>query len=826
MDDPNVAKDDEGSRTASEIDAMDAIPIDDMYYSLEYDAELLASLAIPESKESSDIHDSLKHMFRVIYEKADPMQLKSLKKLLMEVRPSKSKWASDDRVGQEQLYEAMEFVLNELRNYTMTKKLKALQYPSKADFTRDLNLIWQNCMTYNTIPDSIYRRHASAMKRKATDLLKKVPDITVRNAGAEESDSDDEVKQEAVATSAATQPITVSSKITSTSSTQIVVKMEVDDSVQVSNSITSTEALDTAMDAVSDLHDMESTTTTQPGHQPQSQRDNPADDACLQIKKWKQSTIKVRSEYLRVREEQIKLPFGQRLALIRRSDRMQDFSRSFQAHIKSNAQRRKALLESKLVAVMRDSALDPSNSRQAPVDTSATQLDNSGLQSTAATDESVLSQPKPAQPALLLQTALNVSSESAGGADPVTEQGGEPVTPHQPDEERIQALRDADFSKAFLPELKYTANSLPQIEPIPSNRTGDLVSFFETPHRNTNMPYIPPAPMPSMSEYAEFRPDHHSQLNINIMKNIRELQRIKETYAHIVEIVMRTLDANSIEPSNLDFYVRNDVARTGIKLTELRRKLDSFFSAEQLVNQDDIEFDDAQGHIISGNFFQDLGIDMLNLKEFGLDVVNIPPDLWNRNADKRMRVRVRRATHLDAMIEERPDDAIKPSGIVLEDWAPVDPLKQIGLLRSFYDKKGMSIPDLAFDEKRSKTKEEKQLLKHAQTGRKRVMQMEDMKLRRRRPVSDGAAKQGTKDAKRPSSTASKTATSAGGVGATSPTKSAGGSTAGAAGATGATGAGAAGSGTATKKDRRDALRKSGIKKGTAGSEPVSSPSGQ
>ncbi|EGF78745.1 hypothetical protein BATDEDRAFT_13157, partial [Batrachochytrium dendrobatidis JAM81] len=39
---------------------------------------------------------------------------------------------------------------------TMSKKLKALQYNSKEDFANDLYLIWTNCMTYNTIPASIY----------------------------------------------------------------------------------------------------------------------------------------------------------------------------------------------------------------------------------------------------------------------------------------------------------------------------------------------------------------------------------------------------------------------------------------------------------------------------------------------------------------------------------------------------------------------------------------------------------------------------------------------------------------------------------------------
>ncbi|RKP34890.1 Bromodomain-containing protein, partial [Dimargaris cristalligena] len=33
---------------------------------------------------------------------------------------------------------------------TMSKKLKNLQYPSKAAFVHDLDLIYKNCFTYNS----------------------------------------------------------------------------------------------------------------------------------------------------------------------------------------------------------------------------------------------------------------------------------------------------------------------------------------------------------------------------------------------------------------------------------------------------------------------------------------------------------------------------------------------------------------------------------------------------------------------------------------------------------------------------------------------------
>jgi hypothetical protein len=39
---------------------------------------------------------------------------------------------------------------------TMLRKAKAHVYKSKAEFAADLNLIWNNCLTYNTDPVSLY----------------------------------------------------------------------------------------------------------------------------------------------------------------------------------------------------------------------------------------------------------------------------------------------------------------------------------------------------------------------------------------------------------------------------------------------------------------------------------------------------------------------------------------------------------------------------------------------------------------------------------------------------------------------------------------------
>lgn len=134
-----------------------------------------------------------------------------LRALMSEVRKNRSKWASEEKVGQEELYEAAEKVLNELKAQTehsgpflqpvkkkdandyhviiklpmdlgtMTKKLKQLSYRSKQDFTDDLHLIWTNCLKYNSAPDHPMRKHALFMRKETDKLVPLIPEIVIRD---------------------------------------------------------------------------------------------------------------------------------------------------------------------------------------------------------------------------------------------------------------------------------------------------------------------------------------------------------------------------------------------------------------------------------------------------------------------------------------------------------------------------------------------------------------------------------------------------------------------------------------------------------------------
>jgi transcriptional activator SPT7 len=63
---------------------------------------------------------------------------------------------------------------------TMTKKLKGLQYKSKAEFVTDLNLIWDNCLRYNQDMGHPLRRMANGMRKEAEKLIPLIPDLTIR----------------------------------------------------------------------------------------------------------------------------------------------------------------------------------------------------------------------------------------------------------------------------------------------------------------------------------------------------------------------------------------------------------------------------------------------------------------------------------------------------------------------------------------------------------------------------------------------------------------------------------------------------------------------
>ena len=170
---------------------------------------------------------SLKHLLASIQENKSKLKISDyeLKHLVMDVRKNRSKWASDNRIGQEELYDACEKVVLELRNYTehstaflnkvskreapnyyqiikkpmdlntVLKKLKTFQYKSKQQFVDDIMLIWKNCLTYNSDPKHFLRAHAIAMQKRSLSLIPLIPDIVIRERADVEKELEEMEKE-------------------------------------------------------------------------------------------------------------------------------------------------------------------------------------------------------------------------------------------------------------------------------------------------------------------------------------------------------------------------------------------------------------------------------------------------------------------------------------------------------------------------------------------------------------------------------------------------------------------------------------------------------
>ncbi|CZS97957.1 related to transcription regulator SPT7 [Rhynchosporium agropyri] len=155
---------------------------------------------------------TLKHLIARIDLKRDQVRASDaeLRSLMNEVRKNRSKWANEENVHQEELYEAAEKVLSELKAMTeysapfltrvnkreapdyyniikhpmdlgtMTKKLKTLTYKSKKEFVDDLDLIWSNCLKYNGDIQHPLRRNANSMRKEAEKLVPLIPDLVIR----------------------------------------------------------------------------------------------------------------------------------------------------------------------------------------------------------------------------------------------------------------------------------------------------------------------------------------------------------------------------------------------------------------------------------------------------------------------------------------------------------------------------------------------------------------------------------------------------------------------------------------------------------------------
>ncbi|CAE6418112.1 unnamed protein product [Rhizoctonia solani] len=78
--------------------------------------------------------------------------------------------------------DAPDYHLGEYYGSTMSKKVRTKQYRNKAEFIADLNLIWDNCLTYNAHPTHPLRRCANTLRKRTSILSEIIQDPADRSA--------------------------------------------------------------------------------------------------------------------------------------------------------------------------------------------------------------------------------------------------------------------------------------------------------------------------------------------------------------------------------------------------------------------------------------------------------------------------------------------------------------------------------------------------------------------------------------------------------------------------------------------------------------------
>ncbi|KAI8804965.1 hypothetical protein BJ742DRAFT_822169 [Cladochytrium replicatum] len=813
----------------------DAIPIDDMYYTLEYDLltlekqkqtdgtsnreESTAPPATVEERRESvkpqfDIaaNSNLRHIFELIDQSGETSAAQSLRQLLIEATTKSIERKPIERKNPHQhLTDALEKVLYDLKAYTehstpflqrvnkreapnyfdiiknpmdlgtMTKRLKSSHYKTKQEFMSDLDLIWSNCLTYNTLPESPYRKHAYAMMNKSAELLKRVPEVG-------DSESDDEKEHDG---SEEMHLLDEPRPYKRSRSSVVKEEYEEGEGTRVSRELTE-DALEHFKRSDSKAADAEKVVMAQAVDViKEEDEDCSFDDGDKQFKLWRNTTSSFRAEQCKSREKQLALPFPSRSSIKRvplDALKLRDRESAFR---KRGLKRRRITLES-----------------------------DTNVQEGAGAQKGLDSGTKEEVKATEREDSKHIDAD---------------VLSEQESSEWV--------SKLYFPEWNTPPAWLPQ---IPNNvvprhigkKRLDIDQLF------ADEPSVDYRAAPSLSDYPESKPDRNSWLNQNIMENSLELKRIKMLHAKIlakeagvedyplplpppshkppkmtnsrrrripefslngragestikqatakllahagfdtaqelaidtlvdvavqyvlnlgktlrlyldkyshtktpVEIFMHTMSENGVDSvKKLEAYLRHDVQRYGAKLLDLRKRMSHAFrnmlsANDQEVLEDDLQIEEASEQIISGNFYDDVGLDFLNLAELGMGFTSVPTELWNRKADKPIRARVRRniltraenQAALPEAVTPRPElESAPPAPVPLikggklppfASWDPVSPDAQIGLLRSWFVKRKAEEGEIIEDDNRlrsSRPSKAKYMLKAATTGRKR-----------------------------------------------------------------------------------------------------------
>ncbi|KAG8965276.1 Transcriptional activator spt7 [Tulasnella sp. 419] len=586
-----------------------------------------------------------------------------LKQLLNDVRDSK------DSKSSENFYETLEKVLAELRTtehataflrpvrrseapyydtvikhpmdlQTMLKKVKAHAYKNKKEFADDLNLIWDNCLTYNSDLAHPLRRSAHFMRKKADHILERITDKNERP-----------------------QPIQLRA-----------FKPPTAQHYSKSRTIESSDEESGPGDHSTYVNGISSHltngvpingTVSIPNHSTTQSNGQESLSANGRVKDSSHETLLGKRRLPRVDD----MPFGDRRAIIRSSEAMstfRDMDLELQRHLESEGAGSSKASSSLAfhqfdfggrTSKLRPYASDDSswfsplhNDGQIVTSTKRTQVPvESGQQGDvdgSRTDRQLLGG---------WWKAVTEDTLRGAGVPDLPQSSKRPAarSPLKQKRKRTKRQKIHDTSENGLEALMHrNINTLRNIRKAHSQ----LVAF----HAGLELRPPPPSqqitghldrrkpiPLEGGSNVARKRLGAHttavlehagfegaSKVALSVLTDVaidyiqnlgRTLRFYCDKYAHAMtpeEIVLHTLFENgTTEIQELERHIKDDIERYGTKLLDLERKLEHAYreQVESVVIEDDMLFDEGGEALVSGNFTEELGEDFFGFRALGLD---------------------------------------------------------------------------------------------------------------------------------------------------------------------------------------------------------------
>lgn len=608
---------------------------------------------------------SLKHLLQTIQQQRDEIPLNDfeLRTLFMDVRKNRGKWANDERVGQEELYEACEKVVTDLRGYTehstpflnkvskreapnygliiknpmdlntVMKKLKNLQYNSKEEFVNDLMLIWNNCLTYNVDPKHFLRAHAIAMQRRTQKLIPSIPNITIRSRAEVEKEEELENDEKESPVGAGKSSKKGRKR---TREDQIKTEEEVNNDSPDVSSFSETPATGISTDAPAmdkeekkteaafqDNEEEDEDAETDVRDDNENDNNEDEDEVGPELQAWRTLTAKSRAHYCAQRadlfDDDYKLK-PNAAAIIRESSEMSNFN-----HYLSNT-----LVVSKSSNLLEN---DEPYLLEYDITGGLPGFAYSGVHE----DEEERREQRLVD--IYLQQANGDANKIKSSFVLPTDSGLNKVYLENISE--MQEIRKICFKISLIRQMQtqsfvhHTQLRQPEIETLkevdvdPVSKLSNHDPFhrdiqYSILRRNiakiamqTGYETTQPAAINTLTQLAE-------RYMENLIKSVK-LHSESSSSNHLTtrEILLLSLLENGIDkPDDLYTFVKEKVVKQRVKLKDLRLKLSNFLKEllkPGLENFNEKSFEDNSEQFMTGDFSSDLGDDFFGFKELGLD---------------------------------------------------------------------------------------------------------------------------------------------------------------------------------------------------------------